>query len=725
MSHGVMTARSSSVAAVLVLALVACKPQPGAVAPTGGGPGGGAGGPGGVAGTTPGGIVHGGPVAAVSKPAELLPAGTLAMFEATSPARVAEVLGREQLVHRFAQQYRELSREIIEETGHDLLDPKALPQIGVDPDGRIGAALVAVDREAIAFWWTLRDPARFRSWVIERIGKNERLTSQPYAGAEVLRIDDDAALVIRAPYAELVLDERELPPEKALAHAVATVEPGRSLAQAASFRKATGALGKGDAWGYVDFQEIARRAGAEMEKRPVQGNWAAEELAAARQRGEKPERIAELERQVREVDEQNRRWREREQAQAQLAKTLMAGIEGAGFSMRDKKGGPVFEMQIVADEGSLAKKLWKNLDHVPVVSQVASGTPGILLSLSLDAPTAFEMVEMFAKAEGEPWPEVVGEVRKLTGLDLDKDIRPLLAGSGGAAVTMDGPPRLGDPKALAKQVDFIVHVEVTDPAKAKAALATAARTVAAAPKRRDKQAEGGSREPTVVRDAKTGGLRITPPDFKPILVAVAGRQLVVTSDAAVLGRIEAGKSGDIAKKADPKAAFSAFTRPGQAGAFYVDAAIGALTFLGRSMSPSDGPILFEDPETAKIPKSREFRAKEKEIRLLDVRIEAAQVRRAKVEEERMMRFVRPWGVTVIAGAEDKRGITLTGGQFLRGDSFAKVVEEMLAGILEQMAGPGPEDGEMFKLFDERSKKMDELRQIRDRDVARIREKKPR
>ncbi|HWB76706.1 MAG TPA: hypothetical protein VG755_17190, partial [Nannocystaceae bacterium] len=91
-----------------------------------------------------GGTVGGGgdyaPLAPITRAADVLPASTLAMLDVAGPARLADIIGRAALVAKFQPEYQKMAAEITREIGHDVLDPKQLAAIGVDANGRMGAA---------------------------------------------------------------------------------------------------------------------------------------------------------------------------------------------------------------------------------------------------------------------------------------------------------------------------------------------------------------------------------------------------------------------------------------------------------------------------------------------------------------------------------------------------------------------------------------------------------
>ncbi|HET6584955.1 MAG TPA: hypothetical protein VFG69_15975, partial [Nannocystaceae bacterium] len=125
-------------------------------------------------------------IAPVTRPAEMLPSSTVLVWELAGPDRIAEVIGRDALVQKFQPQYRKIADEITREAGRDLLDPKALADMGIDTKGHIGFAMVSLRPMTVVAFASVRDKGRLRSAVLELArSKGRELVSTPLGHAEI------------------------------------------------------------------------------------------------------------------------------------------------------------------------------------------------------------------------------------------------------------------------------------------------------------------------------------------------------------------------------------------------------------------------------------------------------------------------------------------------------------------------------------------------------------
>ena len=375
------------------LALAACnKPKDdGVVAPDGGG------------GATPGG--PGAPVelAPVDHPSQLLPRGTALLVTGTSFARAAEVFERDRLVAAFGPQYTSLRSVIVGSLGHDLLDPKAWPEVGLDPGGTVGVAVSGIGPDAkIVLVASVSDRKKLVEAIRGVAGKAEiEMVEEAYGSASILRPKGevkDGVVVLRDRFAALVIDTGKGSLD--YAKLLVTMDPNVSLASNAAYRKATGGLRAADLVTYLDVSTMVDQANVRKTE-VASSNWAEEELGRAKQEGASPERIAELERQVEQVRQEEARWRKRDEGERALAELLVSGIEGVGITATAKRSGPVLDGRVAAGPDAFLRRLLVNRSGAPTLPVAMNGAPLWCGSGRIDPTAGLELLEAMAGADGQ------------------------------------------------------------------------------------------------------------------------------------------------------------------------------------------------------------------------------------------------------------------------------------------------------------------------------------
>jgi hypothetical protein len=653
-------------------------------------------------------------IAAVEHPEELLPASTVVALIGKSPRRAAEVFGRDRIAERFPELYRSAAALSSSLVGRDMLDPASYSAVGIDPDGRTGVAIVSLAPEVFALFFTLSDPPRFRETVIEVASRaGTQVVSTSLGGAEVLNEGSgNSAVVIRGDFGVIVVGSSGEHVGQA-AQALATVDPSRALAGSRTYRRTLGATAPGDLVGYVDVAEVLARSTARRADKPSMSNWAQDQLDEARARGDAPERIAELEATAKEEAEWQTRWRERDEAKAALVQQLFSSVEGVALRVDAKRSGAVFELRMPMGEDAFLRRLLREGKGAPPLSWALDGAPLLLLSGNLDEDAFAELIDLGARTEGGSYDELAAKVKERAGLDLSS-VRPLLTGAVGGALTLDGDPNfasidVGPPSWLG----FTVHAEISDPAAMEALLAQVAKT--AKPFGKAMRREAGKAE-----------LSFDVPDWRRVYVSVAGRHLVVTTDRLLPERLAKGQAGNVEKKTKPSAAYGAMSLP-DAGVTYASemSLLGWSMFMGSSM-PHSMHASVESPETEAIPKSRTWQKKKKELDAAQVRARKAQDALEGERATAALEAIRPIGMTVVVAKIEEQGLWATGGQFVRAEGIAGAIVDVIAATQKMRTMQDtPEQQEHNRLFQETSRLRQELDEIRQADIERVRSRKKR
>jgi hypothetical protein len=653
-------------------------------------------------------------IAAVEHPEELLPASTVVAFIGKSPRRAAEVFGRDRIAEQFPDLYRSAAALSSSLVGRDMLDPASYSAVGIDPDGRTGVAIVSPDPEVFALFFTLSDPPRFRETVIEVASRaGTQVVSTSLGGAEILNEgSDNFAVVIRGDFGVIVAGRSGEHVGQA-AQAIATVDPSRALAGSRTYRRTLGATAPGDLVGYADVAEILARSSARRADAPTMSNWAQEQLDEARARGHTPERIAEFEAIAKEETERQTRWRKRDEAQAALARQLFSSVEGVALRIDAKPSGAVFELRMPMGEDAFLRRLLREGKGAPPLSWALDGAPLLLLSGSLDTDAYAELVDLVARSAGGSYDGLAAYIKDQASLDLSS-LRPLLTGAVGGALTLDGAPDfasidVGPPSWLG----FTVHAEVSDPAAMEALLAQIAKTAKPFGK-------------AVRREAGRAEVSFDVPDWRRVYVSVAGRHLVVTTDRLLPERLAKGQAGNVEKKTKPSAAYGAMSLPDASVTYASEMSLlGWSVFMRSSMSHSMHALV-ESPDTEAIPKSRTWQKKKKELDAAQVRASKAQDALEGTRATAALEAIRPIGMTVVVAKLEDQGLWATGGQFVRAEGIAGAIVDVIAATQKMRTMEDtPEQQELNRLFEETSRLSQELHEIRQADIERVRSRKKR
>ncbi len=621
-------------------------------------------------------------VAPITKVTEMLPPSTVMFVDLAAPTRVAEVIGRDALVTEFAKEYAQIAGEASVRLGADPFDPKQLPQFGIDPNGRFGFAILSISPLTGLVWFTIADKGRLRGKVYEIARQNKvEVVSIPMAGAEVLRPKgESSAFVLREPFAAFVFVEGQ--PEGDVALALASTDPLRSLASDRGFRKATGASAPADALAYLDAKSLVDAIPAQQEM--AQRNWARDDLMAARARGESAERLAQLEADAKRIDEDDARWQRRRRGERALLERLLGGISDGVWTASVKPQSVVFDGRATLEPGSLPLAVLRNRRSEPLLPRALGTRPLWLMTGSFNTDEMVAFADLVAQADGTSWTEIVAEVVKETGIDLERDLRPILTGDAGFAVTLDRTPSVRDPEP-ARALGVAIDVELKDPSQASEVLARAGKLVAARVK-----AQGKAADVAIKPDRK--GWIVDVKEWRKLHIGVWGNHFVVSTDADLGRRLEAGKSGD-AKV--PSGVLAAVGQPGSAFSALLDLEVSLWLLLGRSSS-SPAVATTGSPGSKK---SKKLVKAEREVARIDAKIAEHMRKRDDAQAEKLRDAMRPWGI--IAGNIRTEGESMVGqgGWFLRdpgGIASALRTSFTAARALAQ----SHEDPELSKLFEQ-------------------------
>lgn len=661
------------------LALAACnKPKDDAVvAPDGGG---------GATSTGPGAPVE---LAPVDHPSQLLPRGTAVLVTGTSFSRAAEVFERDRLVEAFGPQYTSIRAAIVGSIGHDLLDPKAWPEVGLDPGGTVGVAVSGVGSDAkIVLLATVSDRKKLVDAIRSIAGKAAtEMVEEAYGSASILRPKGeprDGVVVLRDRFAALVIDTGK--GNLDYAKLMVTMDPNVSLASQAAYRKATGGLRAADLVTYLDVAGMVDQANARSGSSVASNDWAKDELARAQKEGATPERIAELQLQVEQARKDELSWRKRDEGQRALSELVVSGIEGIGLTATAKRSGPVLDGRVVAGEDAFVRRLLVNRPGASTLPVAMNGAPLWCGAGRIDPAAGFELFEAMGAANGRTPVELGADGKRELGIDIAADLVPVLGGDAELCFTFEGTPGEGrmDPKT---QLGLGAIVQMTDAAKAKYVLAKIATSGSELAKHMKKRGEGYT---------------VDVPEWRTVHVQTAGDRVVVTTDPELAKRLASGDPGSMPSKIRPPGAMGAIGLQGTAASQVVDLSLSVLwTMVGRSSMGA--PVVVAAgltlEEMEKVPLSAKTKKAKKAMEKAHAKVRVLEAKREAAEVKQVLAFTDGLGVLVTAATEDDRGFTLTGGQFLRAESLGRVLESLLRAATGGVGGATLEPADQKALDD--------------------------
>jgi len=610
-------------------------------------------------------------LAPVDHPSQLMPPGTALLVTGTSMTRVAEVLGRDRLVAALGEEYTLLRSASVETLGHDLLDPMAWPELGLDPGGTVGVAVSGHDDPPIVLVATISDRRTLLDSLRSAAGKVEmELVEEAYGTASILwpkDISDDMVVVLRDRFMALVFagDEGNLE----LARQMVTMAPDASLASRAEYRSATEGLQAADMVAYIDVGGVFRRAYAKEPKYFMQ-DWVEEQantLEQARRRGASSDEIAKLEQELAKAKARAEPWRQQAELQRASTQFFASGIEGVAVTVTVERSGPVFGGRVVDGPDSAMRRLAVNRSGASALPMAMNGALLSCYLSRLDPATTLGVLEEARAAVGQDPTWIRTEIMDALGLDVEADLVPILGGDMDLCLAVEGDPSAGlDP---GKRLHAGVTVQVTDPAAAKRVLAKIAASGSRIGKRVKKRGEGYT---------------VEYPPWGIVHVQVAGDLVVASTDPELAKRLAAGDPGSMSSKIRAPAAMDAIGLPGAAITGVSDL---SLYILRKAVTGpvADMPVIvpgFTSEELEEIPLSAKSKKIKKGMEMAYAELEAINARRDDQQAKAIVRVFDGLGMFVLAMTEDERGFTMTGGQFLRAESLGHVLEVMIQSLDE-------------------------------------------
>lgn len=574
----------------------------------------------------------------VERPADLLPPEVSVLAEAIEPAALLALLGP-------LDKYPELDMaraQVRDQLGGDILDPQQWAQLGFDSHGPAGVAILDIPSFSFVFYLSLTDEAKFEQTLlrfVDMVGAREDFSSTEVAGSRVYRLGRRASVVVRDRIALLLIsdDPDEVPRDYVVT--AATIDPRESLGHGERFVWARQQLQPADD-GMLFFNppelitQIQRNdnGGSDYGVR-----YAEDELARARAAGEPADAIREREARL---DEERRWQREREARRAgerELARAVFGSINVFVGAADLRKDGITAHARALIPSPSVLRRLLLPPEHESPLLTALAEPPLFALDGRVDLQVLLELLELFARADGETLDAINRKILAETGVDVVASLIPTLSGEAGIIVTQ---ARKVDSKRLGevpKSLGVAGYAGLKNPDAIRKLLDQVAR---------DKLLGGA-----LVRAKRGDGWVVHVPDWHDVELTIVGDRLVVSTDTKLATRIrnaERGAQADALAAADHPLR-GALTNP--AARMYWRM-IGFVLLDAREPWKQDAesmlydfnshPVLTPD-EAAKVPRSKEYKKKLAELDKAVAEFDAYNLRRAQRQLEQELKFAEGLG----------------------------------------------------------------------------------
>lgn len=575
----------------------------------------------------------------VETPTDLLPREVPLLAEAIDPAAVLGLLTPLGEYPQFNNARAELRAGI----GVDLLDATQWLQVGLDVHGPMGIGLLDVEAQGFFVYASLTDQPAFERFIVrlaDLSGHGDDLASAEVGPARVYRFGDELSAVLREGVAFMVFVDRPERAPRDYAVTIATIDPREALSRAESFSWARQQIVDADD-GLIFVDPIALLEQFQRETYDRESDYgllyAQDELARARASGEPAAMLRELEQRV----EEERRWQQerasRQTSERELTRTLFGPIGAAVFAAELRPDGIAAHGRLLIPGASLLRDLFEPVEAESPLFSALDEPPLMALDGRANMQALVQIVELFAKADGESLSSINAEVRAELGIDVLGELVPALTGAGGLVLTQAKPP---DPKRLSevnKSLGFAAYLQLSSPDVMRRLLdaVTASRAM------------GG----LLTRAKRGDAWTLRPPKWHEVQLSIVGDRLIASTDMKLATRIRDARPGKQAGLlADPKHPLRGPT-PTPSLRMYqrwmwlalVDAHEPWEQDVDSMLYDLDNHATLTPEQAAKVPRSREFKRKRAELKKVVNELNVYKRKQATTEFERSLEFASDLG----------------------------------------------------------------------------------
>lgn len=647
-------------------------------------------------------------VARATSPLQLLPETTVAVGSIAGVKSLLAVIDLDAIVTKYRGQYDQLAQLIAANVGYNLLDPGQWREVGVDPDGAMGAAMVDMRSETFVGFFTLSDPDKFRRF-LDKVGGGRLFQPVLEDRGLVLKSqpDSSSALVLRDGFAFFVTTDRPNAAPYDFARLLATIDPARGLTATPRYMRAIASPEPPrPLTAYIDVWAIVEAEQATWAARIPSGeevSWAEQELARAVQRGAPEHEQAPLRQAVDEQRTWQRQADERRAREYAMLTRWLGALEPIVFEFTGSKTGVVGKIRAKLPESAPLRGVLRNAAAPSPMFAALGERAVVMFGASLEVAAAIAGFEEAVRADGDDPAKIYQKLADATAVDFKRDVAPLLAGSGGFALTVSDALLRGDPHDDSRDVGFAAAFAVKDGPAAQALLDRLVRKVPA----------------PLSRDGKTGAHVLAMPGYRKVYAGLVAGQIVVTTDDGVLRRMASGSEAPL--RGVDAAVVPVLTARDATMQGLLDVVLpGFLVFAGRShdtevSAPMEPYGMFPDvkPEALdRVPRSRAYKAKLREWTAIQSKIRKEEQAQAKRRVKTVLALASSVGLLAANLREQPDGLELVGGQFFGKRGLTEAIE---LGV-DYFADTRGND-RSWELYGQRSALEEELRKIRLNDLS--------
>lgn len=422
-----------------------------------------------------------------SSVARLLPRETLLLVMSTDLRGLMNLLPLEEMKREARFLYEELLIRTVQTTDYNILAPDNLKEIGIDPDRPVGLAMVDLAEASGVLMLPLLDQDKFKIMLYRSYPPSSpRLTAEVLGDSLIIHPsygEDEMALLFREDWVFIVFSERNVAMSRA--NLLAGLKPEDSLERSDNFLKArAGATMDSHVAAFADVDQLLAQTETLRERRDQLYKDSARYYDEYNSFNEPvpyqaPDREPAW-------DEGADDWKARREAEHKktisLLKKTWGSISFATLSLKLEDN-----LEIVADgwiqlkPDSLFSRLLQPGDDgsSPLLLNPGGREPFLLLATRLSIPGLEELIGVGLAAEDRDISMLKTLLSKGLGIQLDRDLKPVLTGGVEIALYLGAPlsrtareaEKAGDIfPALHKSVDLAVVLGITNPAAVSALL---------------------------------------------------------------------------------------------------------------------------------------------------------------------------------------------------------------------------------------------------------------
>lgn len=446
-------------------------------------------------------------------------------------------LGLADLASTYKPHYDELTRELIRETGFNLLDPAVLKSLGLAIDKPMGGALLSIEEESGLFFAQASDPALFLKTVRDLISKSGgRVAEIPVPGATLLcedRSKKDVCLAVKDAHVLFIISDKGK--ADTLSQRILGLTVAESISGQPIYKDALKATAAAQFAGLLQTAPLHRMVLDEIKRKAENPELAKlkADLAAAKTSGAPPADIQRFEEDLKWQQE----WQDRQMAEIKIIEKLLSGTQSIIMSVQANPASLEGAVVTSFSGDSFVAAALQTPTSTPAIYTALDALPMFLASAQVKPDKALEMIELLAASEGESIDELGKKLKLEMSLDLRLDILMGLSGEAGLAITVDSKALMAA-KGSSSDTEKLFGGTLTIGFKDKAQLQKILDKLTAHP--------GFAKMAT-----KTGDHWAVENPWKKVYFGAVGSTLVVTTDEPALARVAAGGRGLLDKLSNP------------------------------------------------------------------------------------------------------------------------------------------------------------------------------